>query len=147
MRMVRPLYLLDTNILSEPIKPQPNVFVLERLKQGGALCAMSSITYHELYYGVQLVQSEERKLQLERFLLNVIKPSFPILNYDDHAAEIHGVLRAKLKERGVMVADMDAQIAAVAIANNLILVTRDLKDFEPMAAVSTLMLENWFQPA
>ena len=42
------------------------------------------------------------------------------------------------------VADMDAQIAAIAIANNLILVTRNLRDFEPMATVSTLMLENWF---
>lgn len=45
----------------------------------------------------------------------------------------------------MVVADMDAQIASVAIANNLILVTRNQKDFEPIAAVSTLMLENWFQ--
>lgn len=144
--MVRPLYLLDTNILSEPTKPQPNTCVLERLKQVGTLCAMSSITYHELYYGIQLVQSEVRKLQLERFLFNVIKPSFPILSYDEHAAEIHGVLRSKLKDKGMVVADMDAQIASVAIANNLILVTRNLKDFEPISLVSTLMLENWFQP-
>ena len=143
---MRPLYLLDTNILSEPTKPQPNTCVLERLKQVGPLCVMSSITYHELYYGIQLVQSEVRKLQLERFLFNVIKPSFPILSYDEHAAEIHGVLRSKLKDRGMVVADMDAQIASVAIANNLILVTRNLKDFEPISVVSTLMLENWFQP-
>jgi predicted nucleic acid-binding protein len=143
--MVRPLYLLDTNILSEPTKPQPNSFVLERLKQVGSLCVMSSITYHELYYGIQLVQSEVRKLQLERFLFNVIKPSFPILSYDEHAAEIHGMLRSKLKDRGMVVADIDAQIASVAIANNLILVTRNQKDFEPIATVSTLMLENWFQ--
>lgn len=45
----------------------------------------------------------------------------------------------------MVVADMDAQIASVAIANNLILVTRNQKDFEPIATVSTLMLENWFQ--
>lgn len=142
--MVRPVYLLDTNILSEPAKPRPNPSVLERLEQVSPLCAMSSITYHELYYGVHLVQNETRRLHLERYLLNVVKPSFPVLSYDSSDAEIHAVMRARLRERGMSVADMDAQIAAIAIANNLILVTRNLRDFEPMATVSTLMLENWF---
>ncbi len=142
--MVRPVYLLDTNILSEPTKLRPNPSVLERLEQVSPLCAMSSITYHELYYDVHLVQNETRRLHLERYLLNVVKPSFPVLSYDSSTAEIHAVMRARLRERGMSVADMDAQIAAIAIANNLILVTRNVRDFEPMATVSTLMLENWF---
>ncbi len=136
--------MLDTNILSEPTKPRPSPSVLERLEQVGSLCAMSSITYHELYYGVHLIQDEARRLHLERYLLNVVKPSFPVLTYDGSAAEIHAVMRARLRERGMAVVDRDAQTAAIAIANNLVLVTRNLKDFEPIATVSTLMLENWF---
>ncbi len=136
--------MLDTNILSEPTKPRPNPSVLERLEQVGPLCAMSSIAYHELYYGVHLIQNGACRLHLERYLLNVVKPSFPILSYDGSAAEIHAVMRTRLRERGMAVADRDAQTAAIAIANNLILVTRSLKDFEPIANVSTLMLESWF---
>lgn len=142
--MVKPVYLLDTNILSEPTKPIPNKFVLEKLNREVVRCAMSAITYHELFYGLQLVQNEKRKLYLERYLFNVVKPLFPILNYDGKAAEIHSTIRGKLKSMGITVPDLDAQIASIAIVNNLILVTRNQKDFHSIATVSTLMLENWF---
>lgn len=142
--MVKPIYLLDTNILSEPTKPVPNKFVLDKLNREGVRCTMSAITYHELFYGIQLIQNEKQKLYLERYLFNVVKPLFPILNYDGQAAEIHSVIRGKLKSLGKTIPDLDAQIASIAIANNLILVTRNQKDFQPIATVSTLMLENWF---
>lgn len=55
------IFLLDTNIISEPYRRQPNEAVIQRLREYSEVCAISSITWHELYYGLGLLKSEQKK--------------------------------------------------------------------------------------
>ena len=140
--MVRRYYLLDTNIISEPARPLPNEKVINKLTQYSEVSSISAVTWHELLYGMNLIQSTSRRTQLERYLFNVVSRLYPVVPYDDHAASIHADLRTKMQKAGSQKPLLDSQIASVAIANNMILVTRNTKDFE---GIEGLMCENWFE--
>ena len=72
-----------------------------------------------------------------------MKPSFPIIPYDDHAAAINADITGTLIPEGHPTPILDTQIASIAIANNMILVTSDKKDFEVFSERCSLMVENW----
>jgi tRNA(fMet)-specific endonuclease VapC len=74
-------------------------------------------------------------------LLKTIFPTIPILDYNSKAANWHAAERARLSEIGLTPAFADGQIAAVASTNQLILVTRNLKDF---INFRDLTIENCF---
>ncbi|MBQ7509261.1 MAG: type II toxin-antitoxin system VapC family toxin, partial [Spirochaetales bacterium] len=65
--------------------------------------------------------------------------------FDEHVAVIYSDLKSRLEKAGCPAPEIDMQIASTAIANNLILVTRNTGDFSNIAEVSSLMLENWFE--
>ena len=69
---------------------------------------------------------------------------YEIVPFDASCASIYSDILQRLKENGTPAPKLDMLIAATAIANNLILVTRNTADFEPIAKVSNLMMENWF---
>jgi tRNA(fMet)-specific endonuclease VapC len=73
-------------------------------------------------------------------LFETVAPTTPILPYDTRAAEVHGAERARLERLGRAPTFADGQIAGVAIANALILVTANAKDF---ARFDGLEVENW----
>lgn len=73
--------------------------------------------------------------------MEVLAPYVPIIPYDDHAAWVHGHFRSKLESSGITLAFADSQIAATAIAHNMILVTRNVEDF---TSITELKIENWF---
>lgn len=75
------------------------------------------------------------------YLLDTIEPSFPIVAYGAAEARWHARARAQLKRRGRVLPVIDGQIAATAGANELVLVTRNTRDFEPF---ERLQVENWF---
>jgi tRNA(fMet)-specific endonuclease VapC len=137
------MYLLDTNILSELAKPSPHPLVLQRIERYQDIEAMSAITWHELSYGVARLPEGTRKEQLMRFIMEVLAPHIPVIPYDEHAAWVHGTLRARLEKEGITVPFADSQIAATALANNMILVTRNEGDF---LVFKDLYKENWFNP-
>jgi tRNA(fMet)-specific endonuclease VapC len=66
---------------------------------------------------------------LEEYLHGVVRRSFPILPYDDVAAERHGRERARLEDRGKTPPFVDGQIAAIAHSQGLTLVTANIDDF------------------
>ena len=66
-------------------------------------------------------------------------------DFDLHAASIYSDIKSRLERIGKIPSELDLQIASVAIANNLILVTRNVQDFSDIAENSALMLENWFE--
>ena len=72
------------------------------------------------------------------------KKMYEILPFDDFAASIYSDLISRLQTKGKLPQKLDLMIASTAIANNLILVTRNTSDFQPIKEVSNLMLENWF---
>lgn len=142
---MKPFYLLDTNMISEIFKPFPNKNAYEKLQENASLCALSATTWNELLYGVQIMDAGKKKDYIFSKLIDDIQASFNIIQYDNHAAWIQADIRSRLKEKGKPLDFQDTQIASIAISNCMILVTRNIKHFESIQEVSSLMLENWFE--
>lgn len=140
--MVALRYLLDTNVLSEPLKPEPNPRVLSHLKAYSQGLATAATVWHELNFGLWRMPVSKRREQIEEYLNTAILAVLPILPYDERAAAWHGKERARLEALGRSPAFADGQIAAVAAVNNLILVTRNADDFRNFEG---LRVENWFE--
>jgi tRNA(fMet)-specific endonuclease VapC len=132
-------YLLDTNILSEPLKPQPNPGIIHQLQTHAAACATASIVLHELFYGCYRLPAGRKREYIEDYLHDVVLDSLPILAYTPAAAQWHAQERARLEKCGLTPPFADGQIAAVAQAYGLILVTRNLADY----AHFKIKAEDW----
>ena len=143
--MIRPYYLLDTNIISEIMKQNPIPCVIENVKEHEKFCALSSTTWNELLYGLNIMPAGKKRDLYFDILVDKIQSNFDIIQYDNHAAWIQADIRSRLKENGTPVEFDDTQIASIAVANCMILVTRNSKHFEPIQKVSPLMVENWFE--
>jgi len=142
---VKPVYLLDTTVVSEPTRPQPESKVLDRLQRADGLCVIAAVVWHELRFGTERLPDGARKQLLVRYLNEVVQPYLPVIPYDGHAAFIHANLRLDAlaaAEGARQLPFIDSMIAATALANNLILVTRNLADFH---GIPHLMLENWWE--
>jgi tRNA(fMet)-specific endonuclease VapC len=137
---VSPRYLLDTNTISEPIRPHPNQGVVERLRTYQDELAIASPVWHELLFGCYRLPPSRRRESIERYLTEVVRPALPILPYDALAAEWHATERVRLVGLGKTPPFVDGQIAAIARTNDLTLVTANVADF---VNFSDLRIENW----
>jgi tRNA(fMet)-specific endonuclease VapC len=133
-------YLLDTNVVSEPLRPAPNAKVLARLKRHQDELAIASVVWHELWFGCQRLPVSAKRTAIERYLNEVVAVSMPIFSYDQAAAEWHAAERARLTALGKTPPFADGQIMAIAHANSLILVTLNPSDY---AAFGEVRIENW----
>lgn len=141
---VRKLFLLDTNIVSEPTKTSPNTKVLSNLNTQGPFSVICAPVWYELLKGVYTMPAGKRRDGIEDFALNYIQSFYPVLPYDVHCAALQADIYARMQKNGTPVSQLDMQIAATALANNLIVVTRNTKDFEPIQKEFSLCVENWF---
>jgi tRNA(fMet)-specific endonuclease VapC len=123
-------YLLDTNILSEPMNLTPNKDVMEKLKENAAEIATASPVWHELLYGAFKLPTSKKRKALETYLFDVILPDIPLFPYDSRAARWHAEERARLQAKGLTPAFVDGQVAAIAATNTLTLVTRNTSDYK-----------------
>ncbi len=135
-------YLLDTNILSEPARKIPNKNVMRCFSQYDGQYVTAAVVWYELQYGCELLANSKRKTALQSYLHALEKGGLVIFPYDKIAAEWYAKQQAHLKKRGKTPAYADGEIAAIAAANNLTLVTRNLNDFSEF---TNLRLENWFE--
>jgi tRNA(fMet)-specific endonuclease VapC len=133
-------YLLDTNALSEPVRPRPHPTLLSFLAEHGSECAVSSVTWHEALFGVARLRHGARREALQQYLTEVVAGSFPILPYDASAAAWHASERARLASAGFTPSFADGQIAAIAQTSERVLVTANLADFEPFEGLD---LYSW----
>lgn len=133
-------YLLDTTIVSEMIKSQPDTAVLEKCKKYRKDIAIGAPVWHELQYGCYRMPLSRKREMLGMFLEDVIGRNLPILPYEEQAARWHAMERARLSRDGRTPSFVDGQIAAIAVTNGLILVTRNTSDFE---IYSGLPLAKW----
>lgn len=131
-------YLLDTNVVSEPLRPKPQHGVIRKLSRHEDEIAISSVVWHELRFGVERLPPSRRRDVIEQYLDDVVIASMPILDYDRAAAEWHAGERARLAAAGDTPAFADGQIAAIAFANSLTLVTFNGSDFRRFQGIDVI---------
>ena len=84
MTMVR--FLLDTNILSEPLRPQPNPTVMQRLTDQSEELSTASVVYHEILFGCRRLPESRRRQAIAAYLQEAVETKLVILPYDAEAA-------------------------------------------------------------
>ena len=132
--------MLDTNTVSEPLRPNPAAGVLRRLREHGGEAAIPAPVWHELRFGCARLARSRRREAVERYIETVVLASFPVLDYDREAADWHARERARLGADGRTPPFVDGQIAAIARVNDLILVTSNARDFN---GFRELRVQSW----
>lgn len=127
------MILLDTNVVSELMTPNPHQPVLDWLNsQPTEHLYLSTITIAEISYGLESLPGGKRRRNLEaRFDLFIAKGfSQRIVPFDEGAAHFYGELMGRRRKIGRPMSILDGQIAAIARAKRFTLVTRNVRDFE-----------------
>jgi len=140
---MKKVYLLDTNIVSEFSKEDPNKNVIQSYLLRKDFCAISATTWQEMVYGLERMPEGKRKTYIAKCLTN-IKESLPIIPYDEFSARVCGEVLGKMDIKGRPLPYADTQIAATAISNGMVLVTHNTEDFKPIMENSFLKMEDWF---
>jgi len=135
-------YLLDTNILAEPLRPKPDNLILDRLKRHEEEIAIASVTWHEMWFGCYRLPVSARRTAIEAYLTQVVAPGIPILSYHQEAADWHARERARLAAVGRTPPFADGMVAAVAWTNALTLITLNVDDFQ---AFDQLQCATWLE--
>lgn len=130
------MYLLDTNICIYAIKGTYKTLTDHLLSVSPDDILISAITLSELEYGVGKSNWGERTRQT----INTFLASFDVLPFADKEAVIFGALRANLEKEGTPIGLLDAMIGAQALANDLIVVTHNTKEFK---RIPGLTVEDW----
>lgn len=126
------MIVLDTNVISELLRPTPDATVLRWVaSQPRSALYTTAITRAELMYGAQILPEGKRKLALLSILRDVLITDFSgqILAFDNEAADAYAVLSASRKARGRPIEQADAMIAAIASVHSAVLATRNTSDF------------------
>lgn len=137
------MILLDTNVISEPLKLAANAGVLTWIDaQIIETLYLSTITLAELRFGIAALPAGKRRDTLQTSLEQRILPLFAgrILPFDAAAAEAYALLRTRAREQGKAIAPADGYIAATASSHGLIVATRDTSPFE---AVGLTVINPW----
>jgi predicted nucleic acid-binding protein len=127
-------FLLDTNVISEPMRPRPNSGVLKWLDEVDEDSTfISVVTITELRYGIERLATGTRRERLDNWLQKDLRFRFEgrILPVDFEIADASGRLVARSEALGRPIEPRDAFIAATAGVHGLTLVTRNITDFEP----------------
>jgi predicted nucleic acid-binding protein len=126
------MILLDTNILSELMRPLPTAVVEEWLgAQMSASLFISAVTEAELRFGVALLADGKRRSRLAEELDKMLAEDFAerILPFDSAAAISYARVASQRRKAGRPIAQADAQIVAIALSRGAALATRNVTDF------------------
>ncbi len=127
-------YVIDTDTIIYYLKGNPNV--VKKFTEPDYIIT-TIINYTELLFGAynSAKKKEENLYNIKSFLDDI-----EIIYFNNYSAEIFARLKADLKQKGKIIADMDLMIASICIANHLTLVTNNTKHFQ---RITELTLENW----
>ncbi|RKU04892.1 VapC toxin family PIN domain ribonuclease [Burkholderia sp. Nafp2/4-1b] len=137
------MILVDTNVISEPLRREPSAAVIEWLDaQNVDTLFLAAISLAEMRFGVAALAVGRRRDSLHQSLEQRVVPLFRgrILPFDDAASQAYASLRAKARATGNAMAPADGFIAAIAAANGLIVATRDVAPFE---AAGLRVIDPW----
>ena len=121
-------YLVDANVLSEPTKPVPSAAVVEWLMANEADIAVDSIILGELYLSVLALPLGRKRRQLQQWF-EALAQTIECLPWDATISRRWAQLVVDLRQRGVTMPLLDGMIAATALCHDLIVVTRNPRDF------------------
>ena len=130
------MYLLDTDICIYIIKKHSSGIMQKVYSLNHKDIKISSVTVAELEYGV----SKSKRREQNRIALFGFLSPFEVINFDTQDAEIYGIIRAELERQGKPIGPYDMQLAAQALAKDLIFVTNNINEFK---RVPKLKIENW----
>lgn len=130
-------YLLDTSILTNPGKPQPDPRVLDLWTEREAQLATAATCWNEAWFGCLRMPAGKRRKYVEDFLESLA--ALPVLPYTGEAARWLAAQRVRLEKMGLHPQIEDGQIAAVAKVHDLIVVTDNVAHFKPF----NVPIENW----
>lgn len=126
--------ILDTNVLSEIMAATPSEAALKwvRTRRLGDKVVITAITVAEILYGVELLAAGKRRDKLSTDAEAMFTEDFAgeILMFDEHAARSFSRIAATRRKAGRPIAEMDAQIAAIAHVHGATLATRNTADFQ-----------------
>lgn len=134
-------YLLDTNIILEQSKLHPNTGVIRRWELDSIFSCTSATVWHELWYGIHLLEQGGRQKQLMQVMEMLRADGLSILPFCAESAEWLAWERVRLQNQGLTATKYDCEIAAVAHVHDLTVVTRNITDFSIFEGVR---VENWF---
>ena len=129
-------YLLDTNVCVVYLNGRSRSVRDRLLATSTDEMAVCSVVKSELFYGALRSTNPERTLERQQSFLS----RFVSLPFDNDMALLAGEIRARLASEGTPIGAYDLQIAAIALAENLTLVTHNFREFE---RVDNLKLEDW----
>jgi len=131
-------YLFDTDAITNIFKPRPSRKMLGHLRGiPKNQQFISAITVGEIVYGA--MKSDRPRFHLDN-LETVLLPHVNLLPFDARTAFYYGKLRAEQELKGKPLSHADLQIAATAMANDLVLVTGNIRHFK---LIEGLRVENW----
>jgi predicted nucleic acid-binding protein len=132
------MYLFDSDVLSHVLKKRRSAGLMARLEATPQAAQFTSaVNVAEIYFGVF---RKEGRADLLRYYENEIFSRLVILPFDRESARIFGRIKADLEKRGLPRFEADLQIASVAIANNLTLVSGNIRHY---SGIPGLRVENW----
>jgi toxin FitB len=126
------MIILDTNVVSEPLKPSPDLGVVNWLNaQEPASLYLTTINLAELMSGVEALPQGKRRDALSQALTTQVSLLFErrVLSFDTKAALAFAACYANAQAQGNPIAFADCAIAAIAKANGFMLATRNVRDF------------------
>lgn len=136
-------WLLDTNVISESIKPSPNEHVAHWLASVDEEAVFLSVaTLGELRFGIERLADGRRKQQLTTWIANDVQERFEgrLLPIDEGVALVWATLMAQAMAAGRTLSAIDGFVAATASTHRLTLVTRNTRDF---AATGVRLFDPW----
>lgn len=126
------MIILDTNVISEAFKSQPDQRVIAWLNAISGEVAITAITLAELLAGIQRLPDGRRKSNLSSAINRALQPyrdSNAVLTFDPLAAEEYGLIVAAREHIGLPISMADAQIAAICRVHRATCATRNTRDF------------------
>jgi predicted nucleic acid-binding protein len=124
--------VLDTNVLSEALRPVPEPLVLDWLSnQPRASLFITTVTRAEILYGFRILTDGKRRRRLWDAAMKILDEDFAdqILSFDSEAADVFADIAASKRAAGKPISQFDAMIVAMARSRGASIATRNAKDF------------------
>lgn len=126
------MIILDTNVISELMRPAPSAAVLEWVdKQAVLTLYVTAITLGEIRSGIAILPDERRKIDLAQNFEDGIRPLFGdrVLSFDEPASQAYSRLRATARAQGLAIGNVDGLIAGIARTHGFVIATGDVSPF------------------